>query len=293
MKFANLHMHSYFSDGIYSPEELCQLAVQKGYHAVALTDHETVTGVERMEKAAKAAGLGFVKGMEVMARGCGLEKGTFHIVALDFDLNHPRIKAYTDWTEANSKEATQKRLEYCIQEGVFSDITWEEVQQRFPDVKWFCNEQVFKTLQEKQGRDDKWYWEFVQKFNGAPVKAVFNVVDAAEIISMIREAGGIAILAHPHQQTQYLPALQALGLNGVEVDHPWLDDYDRAEAVRLADELGLYKSGGSDHYGLLGNCMKRGPGQILSSKPRIPFDADVENGITQEEYEVIVNRKLG
>lgn len=292
MKYANLHMHSYFSDGIRSPQELCELAVQKGYKAVALTDHETVRGLPVMKKAAEEAGLRFITGIEVMAVGCGLPKGTFHIVGLDFDPEHPSIKAYTDWTESNSKEATRVRLEYCIEHGIFSDITWEEVQQRFPDVTWFCNEQVFKTLQEKQGLKDEWYWEFIQHFNGAPVKSIFNALDAAQAIEMIRSAGGIAVLAHPYGQTQYLPALHELGLNGVEIDHPQLNDYDRAEAERLADELNLYRSGGSDHYGLLGNSMKRGNGSILSKKPQ-PYTADVENGITLEQFETILNRKLG
>ena len=54
MKYANLHMHSIYSDGIYTPEELCALAKGKGFRAVALTDHETVLGVEKMRTAAAA-----------------------------------------------------------------------------------------------------------------------------------------------------------------------------------------------------------------------------------------------
>lgn len=293
MKYANLHMHSLYSDGIYMPEELCALAKQKGYRAVALTDHETVRGVHRMREAAKEAGLGFLTGMEITAKGCGLEKGSFHIVGLDFDPEHPRIKAYTEWTEHNMTELCRKRFDHCVHTGLISGISWEEVVQRFPDVGWLCNEQVYKLLQEKQGLSDEWYWVYIQQFNGAPVKGTSNTLDAAEAIDVIRSAGGIAVLAHPHEQTQFLPALHKLGLGGVEVDHPDLDAFDAAEAVRIADELGLYKSGGTDHTGVLGNNMKRGAGAVLNWIPLIPLNADVENGVDQADFEAMVSRKLG
>lgn len=293
MKYANLHMHSLYSDGIYTPEELCALAKQKGYHAVALTDHETVRGIPAMKKAADEAGLGFVTGMEITAKGCGLEKGSFHIVGLGFDPDHPRIKAYTDWTEYNAAQLCRKRFDYCIENGIIGGITWEEVLQRFPDVGWLCNEQVYKLLQEKQGLSDEGYWDYIQHFNGAPVKGTSNTLDAAEAIDVIRAAGGIAVLAHPHRQTQYLPALHALGLAGVEVDHPDLDEYDAAEAIRLANELGMYKSGGTDHTGVLGNNMKRGAGAVLNWIPLIPLNTDVENGVEQSDFEAILARKLG
>lgn len=54
MKYANLHLHSMYSDGVCTPEELCALAVKKGYGAVALTDHETTRGLKRMGEAAAA-----------------------------------------------------------------------------------------------------------------------------------------------------------------------------------------------------------------------------------------------
>jgi len=65
------------------------------------------------------------------------------------------------------------------------------------------------------------------------------------------------------------------------------------EAVRLADELGLYKSGGTDHTGVLGNNMKRGAGAVLNWIPLIPLNTDVENGVEQSDFEAMLSRKLG
>ena len=293
MTYANLHMHSIYSDGIYTPYELCELAVRKGWRAVALTDHETTRGVENMRAAAETFGLQFLRGIEVTAHGLGVRAGGFHIVGLDFDPDHPRMRAYTEWAEQNITDLSVKRLDYCLKEGLIKDITWRDVEERFPDVGWYCNEQVFKLLQERQGLDDREYWAFVNHFNGAPVKGTSNSRPAEEMIDIIRAAGGVAILAHPHEQTQYLPELARMGLGGVEVDHPDLTPEDSAQAIRLAEKLGLYQSGGTDHTGILGNNMKRGNGMVLKHAPLIPFDTDVSCGISQEAFQKLQNRVNG
>lgn len=290
MKFANLHLHSIYSDGIYTPQELCRLAAQKGYRAVALTDHETTRGAAKMREAAAACGLECLNGIEITAHGLGVRTGGFHIVGLGIDPDHPRMRAYTDWAEKNITELSIRRLEHCLKEGSIRDITWSDVAERFPDVGWYCNEQVFKLLQERQGLPDTEYWNFVNHFNGAPVKGTSNSLPAEEAIDVIRAAGGVAVLAHPHNQTQYLPELAAMGLGGVETDHPDLTEFDSAEAVRFARELDLYRSGGTDHTGLLGNSMKRGSGAVLKSIPLVPFDTDVSNGATREAFEEIKAR---
>ena len=102
----------------------------------------------------------------------------------------------------------------------------------------------------------------------------------AQIIRTIRGADGIAVFAHPHDQIQYLPALLELGLNGIEVSHPDLND----ETARLAEEAAaaykLYRSGGTDHTG----AMSGNGGSYA-----IP----VYNGATEEEYFTIKERRLG
>lgn len=292
MKYADLHLHSVYSDGIYTPKELCAIAKGRGFKAVALTDHETVRGVEGMRAAAAAEGLGFLQGMETYGHGFGSREGAFHVVAMDFDPQERAIKAFIERCEELALDLTVRRMEYCLENGIFSGITWQDVEERFPDVGWYCNEQVFKVLQEKQGVDDREYWKFIRAFNGAPVKKRGSTsLPMDELIALIRGAGGVAILAHPHGQTQHLPELVQMGLGGVEVDHPDMDEYDKTEAGRLADELGLYRSGGTDHTGLMGNNMKRG--DEPDRKSVTPYTDDVENGATKEEFEALLARSLG
>ena len=89
----------------------------------------------------------------------------------------------------NITELSIKRFDYCLKEGYIRNITWDDVTDRFPDVGWYCNEQVFKLLKERQGIPDTDYWTFVNHFNGAPVKGTSNSKPAEEVIDLIRRHG--------------------------------------------------------------------------------------------------------
>lgn len=288
MKYANLHLHSIYSDGIHTPRALCEMAAQLGYKAISLTDHETTAGTDVMRAAAAEFGLDFINGIEC----CVTHKdiSSYHMVGLGFDPDHPRMRAYTDRCAKVAAESTRLHAEELAANRAFGDISWEEVTARFPEVEWYCNEHVFKVLQEKHNIPDTDYWKYSAIYNGSPIGKVFSLVDAAEMIDIIRDAGGIAIIAHPTvEQLRYLPELASLGLGGVETDHPSMTADAVREATRLAAELGLCPSGGSDHYGILGNSTKRGPNP-RRIYPNTPEHLDVSNGATREEYEEIRRR---
>lgn len=103
---------------------------------------------------------------------------------------------------------------------------------------------------------------------------------AEEVIRVVREAGGIIALAHPYQQTHYIPALVKMGLNGVEVSHP--DNYENtgALAVEAAKTYHLYHCGGTDHTRPMSGC---------SGNCAIP----AFQGVTEEEYYILKERRLG
>ena len=295
MNYANLHLHSIFSDGIYTPAQLCAIAKQKGYGAIAVADHNTTTGVLHMQKAAQEAGMETITGMETYAHGFG---AAFHILAYDFDVNAPCMKAYVAHQEEIAYELTRRRVDYCIAQGYFSGITWQDVLDAFPDGGWLCNEQVFATLQKKHGLDDKAYYEFVRHFNRAPIDdhdlKQAQSLSCENMFDIIREAGGVVVLAHPHRQTQYLPDLMKIGLGGVEACHPDIDEQDEREARAFAKAHRLYTTGGTDHTGLMGNNMKRGNGEENEpGGPLIPYNVDVSHGATKEEFDALKARIYG
>ena len=75
---------------------------------------------------------------------------------------------------------------------------------------------------------------------------------AEELIKLVHDAGGIILVAHPHNQLQHIDALIEMGIDGLEAWHPFLTEEEKEEAYRIGLEKGLYVSGGSDHYGFCG-----------------------------------------
>src|SRR3974377_2067103 len=88
MTFADLHLHTQFSDGTYSPEELVTHAQEFGLGAIALTDHDTVEGCPRAARACAAAGIEFIPGTELTAEQDGNE---LHILGYSVDVHDPRF----------------------------------------------------------------------------------------------------------------------------------------------------------------------------------------------------------
>lgn len=294
MSYANLHLHSFFSDGIFTPLQLCKLAKQKGYGAVAVSDHETARGVEFMRSAAKELGLEFISGMETYAFDFG---ASFHILAYDFDPDEPNIRAYTKEMEEAASAVTKARFDACKKSGLIRQIGWQQVLDRFPHVGWLCNEQVFDTMKTFGEATEADYWSFFPKFQSAAAASAPKMIDSKTMISLIRGAGGVAVLAHPHRQTQHLADLLKNGLNGVEASHPDIDEADEKAARAFAREHRLYTTGGTDHTGLLGTLPTRGddPERLSAADSGILTDltADVFNGASREEFDALRNRVYG
>ena len=91
MKYANLHLHSTYSDAGFTPEQLVRLGKSLGYRALALTDHETDGGVKAFMACAKEEGLDALAGIEFYG---DLGRDDLHIVALDYDMDNPALRAF-------------------------------------------------------------------------------------------------------------------------------------------------------------------------------------------------------
>ena len=105
-----------------------------------------------------------------------------------------------------------------------------------------------------------------------------------DVIAAIRKAGGVPVLAHPHNQLQYIPDLIEAGLMGVEANHPSLTDEEIRQLHILADEKGLYKTGGTDHSGILGGYDEL--------NPELACELD-RNNHGEQDFMNLYERKLG
>lgn len=285
MYYANCHFHSTHSDGQFRPLHLARIAYGMGYRALALTDHDVMSGNTELLKEAKLLGMTALTGAEITCRLTGDHSASdagFHLVGLGIDTDYPPLVEFVnklcDWRNVH----TRAIFEQGVRDGLLRDITWDEVLAYNPGCKWFCNEQVFHAMDLKGVFDKTLQHEYFLKVFHGPFAKTQHIQEplAVEAITMIRRAGGIPILAHPHRQTQYLPKLHDMGLLGVEVVHHLLDAEDEKLAREAADALHLYRSGGSDHSGIMGGCS-------------LPYTADEGWGVTEEDFFAMAERKLG
>ena len=252
--YANLHSHSTHSDGVYTPSELVKIAHDEGYKALALSDHDTVTGnAEIKAECAKY-------GMETIFSAEFTVNEGYHIVAMDFDPDHPKMKAYLEGMSLRETDQTRVLFERGLKEGFLHDITWQNVLDDNAGITWICNEQVFRSLKKRGLAVDRDYPAFFDNVFGdhrGEVPPCFPFLDAVPMIRLIREAGGIAIHAHPQDQLKDAEKLVSEGLSGIEVWHSMLSPAERNEALALAETYDLFVSGGSDHEGICGGQAVR------------------------------------
>ena len=291
--FANCHNHSLFSDGVYTPEHLVALAKQVGHRAIALTDHDTVRGNYFLNKAARRAGLLSLMGCEFTTVGFG--KG-FHLVGFDFNPEHAGMKRLL--ARVSNRQTVRSRLlfEWGLERGSLRPgVTWQEVLDFFPDNDYFCNNQVFDCMVAKGIYELMDYNDFFMN-NFAAGKLGLNEVleealqdpypDVEEVVSLIRAAGGVPVIAHPHNREKDVDDLLRIGVMGFETCHPDLTAEEFVYYDRLCEEKGLYKCGGTDHSGVLGGLMEKMPDELHMAGPERGY-------MTEESFMKLYRRELG
>lgn len=291
MLFANLHNHSTFSDGVYTPEQLADLAVKQGHKAIALTDHETAQGTYFMKKAARLRGLYCLTGTEL--EGEGFDGKMHHIVGLDFNTEDKALKEIFDICVYKKRKRTQLLLEWALEKGEISGITWQEVLDENPHNDYICNNHVWRLLRKKGLWDEFKYFEFFKSFSRKDVErearaaAIINTPapDIERVISAIVKAGGIAIWAHPEKDSLgHIDDMRKMGLMGVEVNHPDVSPETSSQLIDYANEFNMYKSGGTDHSGVLGGLISQDSNKAV---------ADNVGGIDEQEFMDLYYRRKG
>ena len=277
MKDANLHLHSTDSDAQFTPEQLVLIGKSLGYHAMALTDHETDGGVrELMRHAEREGGMDVLSGIEFYGEH---DRCCLHLVALDYDMDDPALRAFVRRRVDLYTEYTRHCVEYGRSIGVIEGITWDDVLSVAGKGAWICIDTVCNAYRAKQIAIPDNLRQDVFKARETLTLKPKNPT-AEQVIRVIRGAGGIATLAHPNNQTHYVSTLVDMGLNGIEICHPSMTEDTLSLADEAATAFHLYRCGGTDHTGPMSGC---------GGRHAIP----VFNGVTEEEYFTIKERKLG
>ena len=287
--FANMHNHSTFSDGIYTPEQLAKMAKEYGYGAFVLSDHDTVQGTYFLQKAARQNGL-------LTFLGCEFTTTEFdhgiHLLGYDFNPDDPGIREVLTKGATKERRRTELLLQWAHEKGRCLDVTWQEVCDAYPYNDYLCNNHIFNVLVEKGALKKEQYFEFfVPDFKWNPITSErinqilqMPVPSTIEVIQAIRKAGGVPVIAHPCGQLHLIPDLVKAGLMGIECNHPNLSPEETARAHQLAEEYGLYKTGGTDHSGILGGY------EHLNPELRCNHE---DYTASKEDFMQLYERKLG
>jgi predicted metal-dependent phosphoesterase TrpH len=272
----DFHTHSNISDGDLSPALLIREAVKQGLYAIALTDHDTINGLESARTAARLENIRFIPGIEIniswdrkSARGAvGLGPGgEFHLLGLGINAPSPAFIAAIDELfrrrEARNREILDRMHELSI------EATWEELlalsggtdQKRPGSAEVSGGHSLgrphFAALLVKRKivkNQDQAFDRYLGV--GKPLYVPKEGLIFEEAAALIRESGGISVLAHPlslyvawGRLPELVKTLKDMGLMGLEAWHPAAKSGSCRRLEALAKSLGLYVTEGSDFHG--------------------------------------------
>lgn len=247
----DLHVHTSMSDGTYSPAEVVEMARKKGLRAIAITDHDTVAGVEPARRAAVDSGVEIVPGVEMSTEW---PRGIMHILGYFIDVEHAPLLEALEYLRAGRMDRIPRIVEKLRDCDVV--ISADEVQREAvggapgrPHVAEIMVRQGYvRTIQEAFDR-------YLRK--GAPAFVDKRKTSPRRAIRLIVEAGGLAVLAHPYSLESdadaelegILQELMEYGLRGIEAYYPRHTEPQARRYLNLAKKLNLAITGGTDFHG--------------------------------------------
>ena len=285
MRQIDLHVHSTRSDGTYTPTQLVDYAMEKGLAAFALTDHDTIDGLEEAisyaeglrTKQTEAGALApsspvpeVIPGIEFSSEYQGQD---IHIVGLYIDYHNKTFAAKLQEFVDSRTLRNQKMCRLLQEAGM--DITYDALLQEFPDsvitrahyAKYMLNHGYITSMKEAFDR-------YVG--DHAPCYVPREKVTPKQAVELILEAGGIPILAHPilyHMGKERLDnlvsELKEAGLTGIEAIYSTYNAHEEREIRELAAKYDLCISGGSDFHGSNKPGLDLGTGY---GKLFVPYD---------------------
>ncbi|MGH7993721.1 MAG: PHP domain-containing protein [Limisphaerales bacterium] len=261
MKFADLHLHTYFSDGTFSPEELVGHGHRLGFAALALTDHDSVEGCARMAAACEAAGIDFIPGTELTAEHNDTE---IHLLGYLVDTQNEKLLSEIAKFQAvrqnriHEMVALINRLNVPLKvESVFALANCKS-----PGRPHVARAMVKAGL---VGSLDEAFERFLKKNRPAWVPKA--KMSALEAIELVHQAGGLAVMAHPglNRTDDVIPVLVEAGLDGIECFHTKHSTITSERYLEMADKYHLLITGGSDCHGF-------SKGKPLIGNVKLPYE---------------------
>ena len=245
----DLHLHTTASDGQYPPEQVVRMAHERGVTFLAITDHDSVNGVEKARTAAAALGVGFVSGIEISTKG----NRELHMLGYKIDSNNKELCDMCATFQRDRDERKYRILDYLREKGM--PLSLEEVEMQAGGG--LIARPHFARAMVKAGyvRDVRAAFDL---YLGTPE---FDRIERPKIspehgIALIHRAGGVAVLAHPIQLKleddaldRFVGTLAEQGLDGLECYYSTHSPERRSYYLTLAGKYRLLITGGTDFHG--------------------------------------------
>jgi 3',5'-nucleoside bisphosphate phosphatase len=262
-RFADLHLHTRYSDGTFTPRELAQHAARLGFAAIAVTDHDTLDAIPEALSAGKELGVEVIPGVEITS---AFDTQELHMLAYLFgdSWRDPKLRALLD----RATEVRQRRVEQFVTKlnelGV--PLTLEDV--RACSTGGTVGRPHVAMALHKGGyvsSTDEAFKRFLKR--GKPAYVERYRMAAAETIGHIKRAGGVAVLAHPglNNLDDDIPTMVDEGLGGIEVWHSRHSAGQSKHYLQMAETLGVCATGGSD-------CHGAGRDGMLLGRIKLPYE---------------------
>ena len=249
-QFCDLHTHSVYSDGTYTPAQLLEEAQQRGLSAIALTDHNTVAGLPDFLAAAEHYAVEAVPGVEFSTDYNGVE---LHILALYLKPDYFSQVMELMQQYHQRKDQSNIDLVHALNKAGF-DISYEKIKSATPEGQ--VNRALIAAELLHKGYVESIQDAFKKLLNpkcGYYVPPLRSTPQ--QILGTIRDLGAVSVLAHPYlnlkqdQLNQFLQQAVTWGLQSMEVLYSTYDELTTAAALETADAFSLLHSGGSDFHG--------------------------------------------
>lgn len=263
---SDLHIHTYFSDGVFSPEKIADTAVEVGLQAIALTDHDNVLSYDIAKDYINKKGLELelIRGIEVNTLYKNYE---VHILGYFMDVENSDFQnLLKTQQQARIKQAKEIISLLAKKEGI--KIKFEDIKKQVAEGGSIGRPHIAKAITNAGGTNNVMdaYAKYIH--DDSPVYVQRKTVSPHDAVEIIYDAGGVPVIAHPHDldiAETLIKELMQYGLRGIEAYHrkhsPACVEYFSS----MAEELGLIVTGGSDFH-----CPNIMNGQIILGKNFVP-----------------------
>ncbi len=246
----DLHTHSTESDGSCAPARLIEIAVERGLTAIALTDHDTLSGCDAAAERARGTGVLFIPGIEIEIDA---DNGEFHLLGLGLDQDRSRLQTALAAVRQGRNERNLRMIERLRAAGFA--VSSEELE-RLALGSVISRAHFARLLVAKKyaSGTSQAFSRYLGK--DRPFYEKRQCLPLPEAVSLIRSAGGFAVIAHPFSLglkgpafRQFLSSCRDIGVSGIEAYHPNHPLRECRKLEKLGRRLGFLITGGSDFHG--------------------------------------------